>query len=70
MLLLVLCAKLADQSPEPQPRPAKALVRIERASAASEEAWSRLRAEGYERREVRRVDDFGRPILLRLVEHQ
>jgi hypothetical protein len=70
MLLLLLCANLASQSPEPQQRPAQALVRIERASTATEAAWSRSRAEGYQRREVHRVDEFGRPILLRLIEHQ
>jgi hypothetical protein len=68
MFWLLFLADTATQSLTNEPPPAKAVVRIERATAVSRESWSR--AAPPERREIRRIDEQGRPIILRLIEHQ
>ena len=68
MLWLLLLADLVEQPPTPRQQSAKVTVRIERASTVTEETWSRT--DNYERREVHRIGEDGRAILLRLVEHQ
>jgi len=68
MLWLLLLADLVEQPPAPQQQSAEVTVRIERASTVTEETWSRTG--NYERREVHRIGEDGRPILLRLIEHQ
>jgi hypothetical protein len=68
MILLLLLADTIDQSRAFQSPPAKAVVRIERATTASRDSWSQRPIP--ERREVKRVDESGRKIVLRLIEHQ
>lgn len=69
MLWLLFLADLVDQSlAPPRQESAKVTVRIERASTVTEETWSRTG--NYERREVHRVGEDGRPVVLRLIEHQ
>jgi hypothetical protein len=68
MLLLLLLADLVDQSPAPPERPAQALVRIERSTMATHMKWTH--PDGDQRREVHRIDENGKPIVLRLIEHQ
>ena len=69
MLLFLLSANLAGHSPEPR-KVAQAFVKIERASIAAEVNWSETKTDGNRRREVYRVDEYGRRILLRLIEHE
>ena len=66
MLALLLLASAAPQTPRP-PAPAKATVRIERAVEMRARDWGKPTSA--QQREVRRTDEQGRPILLRLVEH-
>ena len=68
MLWLLLLADLVEQPPAPRQQSAKVTVRIERASTVTEETW--LRTGNHERREVHRVGEDGRPVVLRLIEHQ
>lgn len=68
MLLLLILVDLVDQSPETSQPPAQAFVRIERASMGTQAKWEQI--DGGQRREVRRIDENGRPIVLRLIEHQ
>lgn len=46
---------------------ATATVRIERAQPVTAEEWSRLPT--IVRRELRRVDESGKPIIIRVIEH-
>jgi hypothetical protein len=68
MLWLLLLVDLVDQPPAPPQQPAQAFVRIERASAGTQMKWEQN--DGDQRREVHRIDENGRRIVLRLIEHQ
>jgi hypothetical protein len=67
--MLVVAALSAIVAPPPHPKlrsVATAIVRIERPVAAGAGQWEASPA--HLRREVVRVDENGRPVLLRLVE--
>ena len=66
MLALCFLAEIVTRSPPNSA--AKAVVRIERSIQAHADDWSRK--SDVQRREVRRIDERGRPVLLRIVEHQ
>lgn len=67
MLVLILVAQTAAPPAKPQ-APATATVRIERSIEVRSKTW--IEAPSRQRREIRKADEFGRPVVLRLIEFQ
>ena len=67
--LLILSAMIARPAKEP---PAKATIRIERPARASKDLWEReptMHSDPH-RRELRKIDDEGRIIVIRTIEFE
>lgn len=70
MFALLFLAETIAQKPDsgPASATAQAVVRVERGTTVRAEDWHKPK-DG-QRREVRRTGEDGRPLLLRLVEHE
>jgi hypothetical protein len=68
VLALLLFLDVATGAPPPA-LPARATVRIERSTSVRAEEWIKEPREGAQRRELKRTDTDGRPILIRVIEH-
>lgn len=69
MILLIALAQAATPAQDTQPRvQARAVGRVVRPVVATREEWEHLAPAS--RREIIRNDEFGRPVIIRLIEHE
>ena len=68
MLLLLFLAETVSRPPVQSATPASTSVRIHRSVRASEDQWNMTPPEN--RRELRRKDENGRMLIMRVIEHQ